>query len=262
MKRGKFAFVAILFIAIILIQPSNREGLVLLFSQRDIGTQLGWVQSPEEQKSQTSAQHDDQNAELKKKLFEGQQVITVNDKAQFSSDELSLNQGTWQRYSDLDFLNRVGVAEAMLGQDLMPTEKRGDISSVTPTGWKNKKIVFNGQTDYLYNRSHLIGYQLTGQNANVRNLFTGTRALNANFEDEKNSMVYYENLVANYIKETGNHVRYRVTPLFKNVELVCRGVRIEAQSIEDDTISYDVYIFNVQPDYTINYLTGNSQKNN
>lgn len=95
----------------------------------------------------------------------------------------------------------------------------------------------------------------------MKNLFTGTRALNANFEDEKNSMVYYENVVANYIKETGYHVRYRVTPIFKNVELVCRGVRMEAQSIEDDAISYDVYIFNVQPDYTINYLTGSSQKN-
>ena len=158
-------------------------------------------------------------------------------------------------------VNRVGVAEAMLGQELMPTEKRGDISSVKPTGWKNKKIIFNGQSDYLYNRSHLIGYQLTGQNANVKNLFTGTRALNANFDDEKNSMVYYENLVADYIKKTGHHVRYRVTPLFKNVELVCRGVRMEAQSVEDDTVSYDVYIFNVQPGYTINYLTGSSQKN-
>lgn len=261
MKRGKFAFIAILFVAIILIQPSNREALVSFFAQRDIGTQLGWIQSPEEKTSQTQAQHDDQNAELKKKSFEGQQVITVNDKAEFSSSELSIENGSWQRYSDLDMVNRVGVAEAMLGQELMPTEKRGDISSVKPTGWKNKKIIFNGQSDYLYNRSHLIGYQLTGQNANVKNLFTGTRALNANFDDEKNSMVYYENLVADYIKKTGHHVRYRVTPLFKNVELVCRGVRMEAQSVEDDTVSYDVYIFNVQPGYTINYLTGSSQKN-
>ena len=102
--------------------------------------------------------------------------------------------------------------------------------------------------------------QLTGENANVKNLFTGTRALNANFKDEKSSMVYYENLVANYIKETGHHVRYRVTPIFKNVELVARGVRLEAQSIEDDTVSFDVYIFNVQPEYEINYLTGTSKK--
>ena len=129
-----------------------------------------------------------------------------------------------------------------------------------PTGWKNKKITFNGKSDYLYNRSHLIAFELSGENANVKNLFTGTRALNANFEDEKTSMVYYENLIADYIKETNHHVRYRVTPLFKNVELVCRGVRLEAQSIEDDTISFDVYIFNVQPGYDIDYLTGSSQK--
>lgn len=100
---------------------------------------------------------------------------------------------------------------------------------------------------------------MSGENANVKNLFTGTRALNANFSAEKNSMVYYENLIAQYIKTTGHHVRYRVTPLFKNVELVCRGVRIEAQSIEDQTISFDIYIFNVQPNYEINYLTGTSQ---
>lgn len=187
-------------------------------------------------------------------------MITVNDKAQFTTEELSLDNGSWERYSDLDFLNRVGVAEAMLGQELMPTEKREDISNVTPTGWKNKKITFNGKSDYLYNRSHLIAFELSGENANIKNLFTGTRALNANFEDEKTSMVYYENLIADYIKETNHHVRYRVTPLFKNVELVCRGVRLEAQSIEDDTISFDVYIFNAQPGYEIDYLTGSSQK--
>ncbi|MCW0990706.1 DNA/RNA non-specific endonuclease, partial [Streptococcus anginosus] len=128
-----------------------------------------------------------------------------------------------------------------------------------PSGWKNKKIIFNGKKDYLYNRSHLIAFELSGENANVKNLFTGTRALNANFSAEKNSMVYYENIIAQYIKTTGHHVRYRVTPLFKNVELVCRGVRIEAQSIEDQTISFDIYIFNVQPNYEINYLTGTSQ---
>ena len=172
---------------------------------------------------------------------------------------MSLKKGSWERYSDLDFLGRVGEANAMLGKELMPQEKREDISSVYPSGWKNKKIIFNGKKDYLYNRSHLIAYELSGENANVKNLFTGTRALNANFLAEKNSMVYYENLIAQYIKTTGHHVRYRVTPLFKNVELVCRGIRMEAQSIEDHTISFDIYIFNIQPNYEINYLTGTSQ---
>ena len=217
--------------------------------------------SSEEKNGDLGNSHQTQNEELKSKVFDGQhQVIVINEKAQFTIDELSLKNGSWEKYSNLDLLNRVGVAEAMLGKDLMPTSEREDISSVEPTGWKNKKINFNGKQDYLYNRSHLIGFQLTGENANVKNLFTGTRALNANFKDEKSSMVYYENLVANYIKETGHHVRYRVTPIFKNVELVARGVRLEAQSIEDDTVSFDVYIFNVQPEYEINYLTGTSKK--
>ena len=242
-------------------QPQNFQSLKSAFTQNDIATQLNISDSPEEKNSDLGNAHQTQNEELKSKVFDGQhQVIVINEKAQFTIDELSLKNGSWEKYSNLDLLNRVGVAEAMLGKDLMPTSEREDISSVEPTGWKNKKINFNGKQDYLYNRSHLIGFQLTGENANVKNLFTGTRALNANFKDEKSSMVYYENLVANYIKETGHHVRYRVTPIFKNVELVARGVRLEAQSIEDDTVSFDVYIFNVQPEYEINYLTGTSKK--
>ena len=260
MKKNKSVLVALLFLAIILIQPRNIQRIITVFSQHDIATQLNIADSAEEKNSTLSDTYKNQNEELKSKTYDGEQVITVNDKAQFTSEELSLENGTWEHYSDLDFLNRVGVAEAMLGQELMPTEKREDISNVTPTGWKNKKITFNGKSDYLYNRSHLIAFELSGENANVKNLFTGTRALNANFDDESSSMIYYENLIANYIKETNHHVRYRVTPLFKNVELVCRGVRLEAQSVEDDTISFDVYIFNVQPGYDIDYLTGSSQK--
>ena len=260
MKKNKSVLVALLFLVIILVQPRNIQRIITVFSQNDIATQLNIAESAEEKKSTLSDAYQKQNEDLKSKTYDGEQVITVNDKAQFTSEELSLENGTWEHYFDLDFLNRVGVAEAMLGQELMPTKKREDISNVTPTGWKNKKITFNGKSDYLYNRSHLIAFELSGENANVKNLFTGTRALNANFEDEKTSMVYYENLIADYIKETNHHVRYRVTPLFKNVELVCRGVRLEAQSIEDDTISFDVYIFNVQPGYDIDYLTGSSQK--
>ena len=95
-------------------------------------------------------------------------MIVVNEKSQFTKSELSLENGSWEKYSDLDFLNRVGIAEAMLGKDLMPTEDRESISSITPTGWKNKKIIFNGKEDYLYNRSHLIGFQLSGENANAK----------------------------------------------------------------------------------------------
>ncbi|MDO4634870.1 MAG: DNA/RNA non-specific endonuclease [Streptococcus sp.] len=263
MKKNKFLLVSIVFIIIFLVQPQNFQSLKSAFTQNDLASQLNISDSPEEKNSDFENVHQTQNEELKSKVFDGQhQVIVVNDKAQFTTEELSLKKGSWEKYSDLDFLNRVGVAEAMLGKDLMPTSERKDISSVKPTGWKNKKINFNGKQDYLYNRSHLIGFQLSGENANVKNLFTGTRALNANFDDEKSSMVYYENMVASYIKQTGHHVRYRVTPLFRNVELVARGIRMEAQSIEDDAISFDVYIFNIQPGYDIYYLTGSSEKNN
>ncbi|MFM0818468.1 DNA/RNA non-specific endonuclease [Streptococcus suis] len=261
MKKNKFLLFSIIFIVILLVQPQNFQFIKSAFTQNDLASQLNISDSPEEKNADLRNVHHTQNEELKSKVFDGQeQIIVVNERAQFTTEELSLENGSWENYSDLDFLNRVGVAEAMLGQDLMSTSEREDISSVKPTGWKNKKIVFNGKEDYLYNRSHLIGFQLSGENANVKNLFTGTRALNANFDDEKSSMVYYENLVADYIRQSGHHVRYRVTPLFRNVELVARGIRLEAQSVEDDTISFDVYIFNIQPGYEINYLTGTSEK--
>ena len=261
MKKNKFLLVSLCFIVIFLVQPQNLQSLKSVFTQNDLSSQFNLSDSPEEKNWDVEETHQAKNDELKKREFDGQnQVVLVNEKAQFATEELSLEKGSWEKYSDLDFLNRVGVADAMLGQDLMPTSERESILSVKPTGWKNKKIIFNGKQDYLYNRSHLIGFQLSGENANVKNLFTGTRALNANFEDEKSSMVYYENRVAQYIKETSHHVRYRVTPLFRNVELVARGVRMEAQSIEDDGLSFEVYILNVQPGYGINYLTGDSKK--
>lgn len=261
MKKNKFLLVSMILLGIALVQPQNFNGLKSALTQHDITSQLNISDSPEEKNWGQRSSQSKQNDELRLLDYDGtNQVIVVNEQAQFSEQELSLSDGSWESYSDLDWLNRVGVAEAMMSQDLMPTEERESIASVHPTGWKNQKIMFNGQEDYLYNRSHLIGFQLSGENANVRNLFTGTRALNANFEDEQSSMVYYENMVANYIKETNHHVRYRVTPLFRNVELVARGVRIEAQSIEDDTISFDVYIHNIQPGYDINYLTGQLQK--
>ncbi|CQR25153.1 DNA/RNA non-specific endonuclease [Streptococcus varani] len=261
MKKNKFLLVSLCFITIFLVQPQNFQFLKSAFTQNDLASQLNISSSPEEKNGELGNTHHTQNEELKTKVFDGKnQVIVVNDRAQFTAEELSLKNGSWEKYSNLDFLNRVGIAEAMLGQELMPTNEREDISSVKPTGWKNKKILFNGKEDYLYNRSHLIGFQLSGENANMKNLFIGTRALNANFDKEQSSMVYYENMVANYVKETNHHVRYRVTPIFKNVELVARGIRMEAQSVEDDTISFDIYIFNIQPGYDINYLTGTSKK--
>lgn len=158
-----------------------------------------------------------------------------------------MSNGYWQKLSDLDYLNRVGKAEAMLHRELMPTEDRGDISNVYPAGWNQKKLADGG---WLYNRSHSIGHQMTGEDANWKNLFTGTQQLNQIY------MVQYENEVANYLRQTNNHVRYRVIPLFRDQELLPRAVQMEAQSIEDDEIAFNIIIHNVQDGVVIDYQTG------
>ena len=144
------------------------------------------------------------------------------------------------------------MAEANIGQDLMPTEKRGAIGQVKPTGWHTVKYD-QVEGKYLYNRCHLIGYQLTGENANEKNLITGTRYLNVD------GMLPFENMVADYIKETGNHVLYRVTPVFNGNNLLASGVQMEAMSVEDKGagISFNVFCYNVQPGVEINYADGN-----
>lgn len=184
--------------------------------------------------------------------YEDMPFISINDNLPvFSAEELEVDP--FEKYSSLDLLGRCGVAIACCGTELMPTEERGSISSVTPSGWIQKKYSFiNGQ--YLYNRCHLIGWQLTGENANNKNLITGTRYLNSE------SMLPFENMIADYIKETNNHVIYRVTPIFIEDELVCRGVQLEAYSIEDDGegICFNVYCYNVQPGVVIDYATGES----
>lgn len=162
-----------------------------------------------------------------------------------------LTSESFEYYSDLDNLGRCGTAYASVGTDLMPTEKRGSISKVKPSGWQISKYDFvDGK--YLYNRCHLIGYQLTAENANEKNLITGTRYLNVD------GMLPFENLVADYVKETDNHVLYRVTPVFEGDNLVASGVLMEAESVEDegDGVEYCVYVYNVQPGVVINYATG------
>ena len=179
-----------------------------------------------------------------------QEIEINNNQPDFSQSDLSLANGVWEKYSEVDRLNRVGSANAMLGKELFPTEKREPLY-VNPTGWKQKKLT-DGQ--WLYNRSHLIGFQLTGQNNNIKNLMTGTRSLNTPY------MLAHENDIAAYIKETNHHVRYRVTPYFEDSELVARGVQLEAQSIEDSKLKFNVFIYNVQDGYTINYQTGQAVK--
>lgn len=162
-------------------------------------------------------------------------------------------KGSFETYSELDELGRCGTAYANIGMDLMPTEDRDSIGSVKPSGWHTVKYdIVDGK--YLYNRCHLIGYQLTGENANSENLITGTRYLNVE------GMLPFENMVADYIKETGNHVLYRATPVFEGENLVASGVQLEAMSVEDngEGILFHVYCYNVQPGITIDLLTGES----
>lgn len=160
---------------------------------------------------------------------------------------------SYEFYDDLDAMNRCTYTMACIGPDLMPTEDRGNIGMVRPTGWVTAKYDFvDGK--YLYNRCHLIGFQLTGENANERNLITGTRYMNVE------GMLPFENMVADYIKETGNHVLYRVVPIFEGDNLVASGVTMEAWSVEDsgEGICFHVYVYNVQPGVEIDYATGES----
>lgn len=160
----------------------------------------------------------------------------------------------FEHYSELDGLGRCGTAFACLGKELMPTEERGAIGQVKPSGWQTAKYD-RVEGKYLYNRCHLIGYQLSGENANEKNLITGTRYMNTE------GMLPFENLVAEYIKETGNHVMYRVTPVFEGAELLSRGVRMEAYSVEDggEGISFHVFVYNRQPGIEISYADGKSR---
>lgn len=186
--------------------------------------------------------------------YSGKAYTSVNGNVPyFTAAELTTT--SFETYSDLDTLGRCGVTYACIGQDLMPTEERGSIGMVKPTGWHT--VRYDGLVDgnYLYNRCHLIGYQLTGENANTKNLITGTRYLNIE------GMLPFENMVADYIQETSNHVLYRVTPIFEGNSLVANGVLMEGYSVEDKGagVSYCVFAYNVQPGIEIDYATGESK---
>ena len=188
--------------------------------------------------------------------FSSEPYVVINEnEPEFSQDDFTTK--SFEKYSELDFLGRCGIAFTNLSIDTMPSadEERESISSIEPSGWINKKydIVDGG---YLYNRCHLIGYQLSAENANEKNLITGTRYMNTE------GMLPFENKVAEYIKETRNHVLYKVTPIYENDNLVASGVQIEAKSVEDNGkgICFNVYCYNVQPGIEINYKTGESKE--
>lgn len=185
--------------------------------------------------------------------FTNEPYVVLNDnQPEFNEEEFVTE--AFEKYNELDYLGRCGAAFANIGKETMPKdgEERESISSVKPTGWEQTE--YNGE--YLYNRCHLIGYQLTAENDNEKNLITGTRYMNVG------GMLPFENMVAEYIEETGNHVLYRVTPIFEGENLVASGVQIEAKSVEDngEGICFNVYVYNSQPGITIDYSTGKSKK--
>ena len=185
--------------------------------------------------------------------YQGSIYTEINENVPFFTKE-EMTTEPFETYSELDLLGRCGVAFANVCQELMPTEERGPIGMVKPTGWHTVKYPELIKDLYLYNRCHLLGYQLTGENANEKNLITGTRYMNVD------GMLPFENEVAEYVKETGNHVLYRVTPIFKGLNLLADGVLMEAYSVEDNGagVQFCVFVYNVQPGIEIDYATGNS----
>ena len=187
--------------------------------------------------------------------YTGESYITINNNEPFF-EESELTKEPFEEYSNLDNLGRCGVAFALISIDTMPTEERSSIGQIKPSGWHTIKYDIV-DAKYLYNRCHLIGYQLTGENANEKNLITCTRFMNTV------GMLQFENKVAEYVKETNNHVLYRVTPIFEGTNLLASGVEIEALSIEDNGIGikFNVYVYNVQEGITIDYSNGDSSLN-
>ncbi len=186
--------------------------------------------------------------------YDGEPYVIIDEnEPDFSQEDMTSE--SFEIYSELDTLGRCRTAYANIGQDLMPTEERGNIGHVKPTGWQTVKYD-SVEGKYLYNRCHLIGYQLTAENANEKNLITGTRYMNVE------GMLPFENLVADYVKETGSHVLYRVDPIFEGDDMLAKGVQMEAYSVEDEGegVCFNVFVYNVQPGIDIDYATGTSRQ--
>ncbi len=183
--------------------------------------------------------------------YSGEEYVEIDGGVTDFDDEEKFQPG-YEYYSELDSLGRCGLTEALVGPETMPSEERESIGMIKPTGWHTVRYDFvNGK--YLYNRCHLIGFQLAGENANEKNLITGTRYMNTE------GMLPFEDEVADYVQETGNHVMYRAVPVFDGDDLVAKGVHMEAKSVEDDAISFNVFVYNIQPGVEIDYATGDNR---
>ena len=222
-----------------------RVVLVLIFGLYYMYTELS---------NPTLSQVPSYNLEEIPEYTENAYVIINNNEPNF--EDLSKKPVSFEVYSEQDELGRTHQAYASLGKDLMPTEERKSINQVKPSGWQTVKYD-NVEGKYLYNRCHLIGFQLAGENANPNNLISCTRYMNTK------GMLDFENQVAKYIKETNNHVLYRVTPMYEGNDLVAKGVQMEAYSIEDngEGVKFNIFVYNIQPGITIDYKTGKSSQN-
>lgn len=247
-KRNKTMTAAMALVALFMGMAVGRVG-------HDIETQSNDTkyQAEEQAQQENTLQLTD---DLEIPVYAGQPYTVIKDNVPDFTEEEKSCTDAFEYYGDLDTLGRCTVTFANVCPQTQPTEKRGTIGQVRPSGWHTVKYNDLIDGNYLYNRCHLIGYQLTGENANVSNLITGTRYLNVE------GMLPFEDMVDDYVDETGNHVLYRVTPIFKGDELVARGVRMEAWSVEDagTGICFDVFCYNVQPGIVIDYATGDSQR--
>lgn len=258
--------IIVLFLALGLLSPSDNDDNSVV---NQPSAQTETISAEKEQSSVQQAEKQKEDPTETKQVVSAPTISVDNIPAYNGAAYVAINNNTpyftsedytttaYENYSPLDTLGRCGVATACIGLEIMPTQDRSSIGQVKPSGWHT--VRYNGIVDgnYLYNRCHLIGYQLTGENANKQNLITGTRYLNME------GMLPFENMVADYVKETGNHVLYRVTPIFTGNNLVANGVLMEARSIEDNGagITYCVYCYNVQPNIQIDYSTGDSMSN-
>ena len=252
MKRLYSTLLSLLLILSLVLTGCGDTAAPATSPAEDQSTQSAVQSEPEE--AQDASSSAGETVELSSlPAYSGEAYVAVNNNQPYFSEEERQNTEAFETYSPLDELGRCGVAWSNICQELMPTEERGEIGQVKPSGWHTVKYdCVDGK--YLYNRCHLIGFQLAGENANEQNLITGTRYLNIE------GMLPFENLVADYVQETGNHVLYRVTPVFDGDNLVASGVLMEGWSVEDagEGVCFCVYAYNVQPGVEIDYATGDS----
>ena len=261
MKRNNIALALLLSFLLLFTgctstEPTVTDNEIITQTQKEIVENNSETEQPEatEQPKQEQAKPQATSFDLSSiPEYNGSPYAVVNDNIPFFT-ESEYTTTSFEQYAPLDNLGRCGVAFACVGRDIMPTEERGNIGSVKPTGWQTVRYE-NVDGRYLYNRCHLLGFQLTGENANTRNLITGTRYMNVN------GMLPFENMVADYVQETNKHALLRVTPIFEGNNLLATGVLMEALSMEDngEGICFNVFCYNVQPGIIIDYSDGSNK---